>query len=195
MLGATGCGKSAWLKQHLQRDRRQRALIWDFKGEYFVKDETTDTAELVTMLSRVDGRQFAIAFRPSMHPSVRPKQFDLFCRVAFEVRDLTVVVEELKFVTKATWAPAPWSLLTMTGRDRGIHVIGTSTRPAVIDKDFFGNATVIHTGRLVYPEDVRVVAKAMIVDPARIQPLADLDYLERDIQTGRLRCGTVKIQP
>lgn len=170
-------------------------LIWDFKGEYFVKDETTDTAELIYWLSLVKRKQFEIAFRPSMHASVRQKQFDLFCLVAFEVRDLTVVVEELKFVTKATTAPAPWSLLTMTGRDRGIHVIGTSTRPAVIDKDFFGNATVIHTGRLVYPEDVRVVAKAMIVDPARIQPLVDLDYLERNVQTGRLRCGTVKIQP
>ena len=196
VLGVTGCGKSSWVKQHLQRDRRRRALIWDFKSEYFVRDETAHTAELVTMLSSVpDGEPFTIAFHPTMHANVRAKQFDLFCRVAFEVRDLTVVVEELKFVTKANWAPAPWAMLTMTGRDRGIHVIGTSTRPASIDKDFFGNATVIHAGRLVFPEDVQVVAKAMVVDPVVLQPLADLEYWERNKQTGGLRYGTVKIQP
>ena len=196
VLGVTGCGKSSWVKQHLQRDRRRRVLIWDFKGEYEIGHVTISTAELVKILVGVKRvNQFVIAFRPSMHASVRQKQFDLFCRAAFEVRDLTVVVEELKFVTKANWAPAPWAMLTMTGRDRGIHVIGTSTRPAAIDKDFFGNATVIHTGRLVYPDDVRTVAQAMVVDPARIQPLADLEYWERNKQTGRLRCGTVKIQP
>jgi len=74
----------------------------------------------------------------------------------------------------------------MTGRHRGLRVIGASQRPASIDKDFLGNATLIHTGCLVYPENIRAVAKAMQVEEGGI---AALDWIEKDTQTGKHRAG------
>ena len=49
----------------------------------------------------------------------------------------------------------------MTGRHKGLKVIGASQRPASIDKDFLGNCMAIHIGRLAYAEDVRAVAKGI----------------------------------
>ena len=77
----------------------------------------------------------------------------------------------------------------MTGRHRGLRVIGASQRPASIDKDFLGNATLIHTGCLVYPENIRAVAKAMQVEEGAIAALAPLDWIEKDTQTASAAPG------
>jgi hypothetical protein len=193
VLGVTGCGKSLWLKQQLSGPfARARILVWDFKREYIGGLRAHSCAELVAIAAKAKGA-FYIAFAPSMDAKIRDREFDIFCRLALQVRDVTVIVEELKFVTKANWAPAAWSMLTMTGRDLGVHVIATSQRPASIDKDFLGNATEIHTGRLVYPEDVQATAKAMGVEPARIERLQDLQWIEVDKRSGKSRAGTVEI--
>ncbi len=79
----------------------------------------------------------------------------------------------------------------MTGRHRCLRVIGASQRPASIDKDFLGNCTTIHTGRLAYPEDVRAVAKAMGVDEAGIAALKPLEWIEKNMQTGQTSRGVI----
>ncbi len=134
---------------------------------------------------------FSVVFRPSSDESLRARQFDLFCGAALAAGSLTLVVEELRFVTTPSRAPLRWAEVTMTGRHRGLRVIGTSQRPASIDKDFLGNATLIHTGRLVYPEDIRAVAKAMQVEEGAVAALQPLDWIEKDTQTGRRRSGRV----
>jgi hypothetical protein len=117
-------------------------------------------------------------FRPSAREDLRARQFDGFCALALAAGHLTLVVEELRFVTSPSRAPLKWAEVTMTGRHKGLRVIGTSQRPASIDKDFLGNATLIHTGRLVYPEDVRAVAKAMQVGEGEIAALQPLEWIE-----------------
>ncbi len=79
----------------------------------------------------------------------------------------------------------------MTGRHRGLRVIGASQRPASIDKDFLGNCTTIHTGRLAYHEDVRAVAKAMGGDEAGIAALKPLEWIEKNMQTGQISRGVI----
>ncbi len=125
-------------------------------------------------------RRFTVVFNPSqLDKDLRAREFALFCHLALELRHVTVVVEELRFVTTPSYAPEAWSMLTMTGRDIDIHVIGTSQRPASIDKDFLGNCTTISSGRLEYLEDRIVTAKSLQIDPRELETLVDLEYWER----------------
>ncbi len=193
VLGASGSGKSAFVKQNLRREKPPRLLVWDPLREYApfgaVHDKIGHFLDAIT----APGKRgfFRLVFQPAADPLLRAKQFDLFCAIALAVGRLTVIVEELRFVTKPSAAPLNWARVTMTGRHVGLTVIGTSQRPASIDKDFLGNCTTIHTGRLVYPVDIKNVADAMNVEPVLIEALRPLAWLEKDMQTGAVSGGRV----
>lgn len=192
VMGATGSGKSAWIKQQLKKWKPTRLLIWDTMQEY--PDHGTVTAspaELVQLVGKAGKKgRFAVVFQPAADPAARAKQFDLFCKLAMAAGNLTMLVEELKFVTKPSWAPMPWAQATLTGRHKGLKIIGTSQRPASIDKDFLFNATFIHAGRLL-SDDVKSVAKAMQIPEVQLEGLQPLQYVEKNMQTGQLTAGKV----
>lgn len=192
-LGASGSGKSAWLKRLLAREKPRRLIVWDPMREYgHVAGPLDRLSPLVAQLELAGSRGgFRLVFQPALDQAQREKQFDFICRSALDAGNLTIVCEELKFVTSPSRAPLGWAQVTMTGRHKGLRVIGTSQRPASIDKDFFGNCTVIHTGRLAYPEDVRTVARAMGVEDSAI-PTAPLCWLEKNMQTGAISRGVLK---
>lgn len=189
VLGASGSGKSTFVKRALAAAKPKRLLIWDPMREYQEGREAMRLADLADMIEAGRKGGFALTFRPAAQDNVRARQFDVFCGLALAAGNLTLVVEELRFVTTPSRAPLRWAEVTMTGRHRGLKVIGTSQRPASIDKDFLGNATLIHTGRLVYPEDVRAVAKAMRASESDIEALQPLDWIEADMQTGKKASG------
>lgn len=209
ILGSTESGKSTYVKQTLARRIPPRLLVWDHKHEYRPGGDGCDhlgkllprirsierLGELAAALEAAGPRgKFAIAFCPSGIPEVRVDQFNAICAMALLAGDLLLVVEELKFVTRPTFAPPWWAELTGTGRDQGVRVIATSQRPAAIDKDFLGNCTLIHTGRLSFSDDVDVVAKNMRLDKAGKAELAGLlswEWLQRDMKTQELRRGRV----
>ncbi|MGH8719649.1 MAG: hypothetical protein ACREV0_12025 [Burkholderiales bacterium] len=58
-------------------------------------------------------------------------------------------------------------------------------RPAAIDKHFFGNASVIRTGRLNYAADVLDVAGD------EIRELPQLAWIERDMRSGKVQRGKI----
>ena len=59
------------------------------------------------------------------------------------------------------------------------------------EPDFLGNCTAIRTGRLAYPEDVKAVTKVMGVPPAKVEALRPLEWLEKDMATGRMSSGVL----
>ncbi len=195
VLGATGSGKTTYVLQLLEARRPRRVLYWDFKrrdyqnrGAVFAR-----MGELVDfMLPLVGDRDAPLCgvFNPSLDPRVRAIEFNAFCHLALALGNLIVVVEELRFVTTPSRAPEAWSLLVMTGRDLDLSVIGTSQRPAHIDKDFLGNSTSVHCGRLEYPEDRDAVAKVLQISPDQLAELQDLEYVHRGpdrvIKRGRI---------
>lgn len=186
VLGASGSGKSAWIKRQIAK--AGRLLIWDAMHEYgahgVVVSELARMCELMAKEKR-----FAIVFQPVTDPAKRAQQFDLFCRIALAAGNLLLVVEELRFVTTPSRAPVGWAQVCLTGRHKGLKVIGASQRPASIDKDFLGNATVIHVGRLVYPEDVRAVSRASQIPEPDIAALRPLDWIEKDMTAGKFSRG------
>jgi hypothetical protein len=174
VLGASGTGKSHYVKAAIRKDRR--LLVWDIEDEY---------PDLPALSLRDLPRAFAgrkpmrAKFICSADGSARAREFDLFCRIAFACGNLRLVVEELRFVTMPSRSPDGWASITLRGRKRGIKTIGTSQRPAQIDKDFLGNCTFIRCGALEYPDDRKAVApilRCSLDEIAALKGFAALEY-------------------
>lgn len=191
VLGASGSGKSTFIKRTIAKDKPARLLVWDPMHEYGALGTVTSRlSDLVDAMGKAGkGGKFALVFQPTFDEKTRAKQFNTVCRLAMAAGKLTFVVEELRFVTTPSRAPEGWARVTMTGRHVGLRVLGASQRPASIDKDFLGNCTSIRSGRLAYPEDVTAVAKAMRVPAAQIDALKPLEWIEKNMATGKVSRG------
>lgn len=168
VMGAPGTGKSHYVKAEMKAARR--LLVWDLEDEY-TDIQAVTVAQLPATLHQAGQGAFAVRVIPSTDAGQRAAQFDLVCRTAMAIGKLLFVAEELRFVTQPSKAPAGWAGITLRGRKRGVRVIGTSQRPASIDKDFLGSATLIRCGALNYPEDRRAVAAVMGIDAGQIEKL------------------------
>lgn len=193
-IGATGSGKSAWIKAELQKKRPQRLLVWDPQGEYHAHGTIfTDRVRLVDAVQRTPS--FAYVYRPGDAASRYAERFDWLCRLAYALGDLVLVIEELADVTTPSRAPDGWSIVTRKGRHKALRVVASSQRPASVDKDFFGNCTMIHCGRLNYEADLRVMANVLRVPVEQLAGLAPLAYVERNMLTGQTRTGKLTLAP
>jgi hypothetical protein len=169
VIGASGTGKSSYIKGELLKKYR-RLLIWsplektdnyaEFCGGVVV------TGKISELVAQVKGKTKAIIYVPTGNDAAVKKQFDLFCRIVWELEGCTVLVEELSRVTMASWAPQAWKNLSTAGRHQGLTIIGTSQRPSTIDKDFLGNCTEIRCYRMNYDNDAKVMADSLALQTA-----------------------------
>lgn len=183
------------VKQSLKRQRPARLLVWDWMREYGEFGQVVDSlADVLALMRTRNGyrQRFRIIYRPPrVDRPILERGFSTFCKLAFDCGGLQVVAEELKFVTRPNGGPPGWVDLTMTGRHQGIKLIGTSQRPAAVEKDFFSNATVVRSGRFNYKPDVVAMAEVLDVTAEEIPKRQPLQYIERDMQEGLLRRGAI----
>lgn len=184
VCGGSGSGKTAWLVRQIKRERR--VLVWDMKGEY-ARDhgfEAVDT--LPALIARLRAARVArIAFR-----SIRPAEFDAFCRAAYAWGSCVVIAEELADVTTPGKAPLGWGMVVRRGRDRALIVYGVTQRPAESDKTILGNVTRIHCCMLPFARDREYMARQLDIAQARIDAMQPLDWIEREGMT--IRSGKLK---
>jgi len=163
VIGASGTGKSSFIKGELLR-AYVRLLIWS------PLEKTDDYAgfcggivvtKITDLVQAVKAGEKAIVYWPQGSDSEIKTQFDRFCRIVWELEGATVLVEELSRVTMASWAPPAGKNLSTAGRHQGLTIIGTSQRPAQIDKDFLGNCTEIRCYRVNYDTDAKTMADAL----------------------------------
>lgn len=185
IIGATGSGKSTRIKQLLERERPARLLVWDWKSEYPL-DVVDDPRNLVDRLAATDAA--AISYRPRKdRADWIARQFDVVCEAALAWGRCRFIVEELSNVTKSGWAPQPWRNVCTEGRHAALQVIGTTQRPALCDKTFVDNATLIMCGRLNSTSSKAYMADAMDVPKAEVSGLGQFQWLLKDTQTGEAR--------
>lgn len=174
VLGAPGTGKSHYVKATIARDRR--LLVWAPDDEY----PDLQPLQLSEIAGAFHGRKpIRAKFICSMNSELRAKQFDVFCRTVYSIGYLRLVVEELRFVTTPSRAPEGWAAITLMGRKRGIKTIGTSQRPAQIDKDFLSASNLVRCGALEYPEDRKAVAPVLrrsVEDIAALSGYQAIEY-------------------
>lgn len=189
VIGASGSGKSAYIKGEIRRRKPARLLIYDPEGEYTTFGRTvTGLGDVHSVMTKAGAAgKFKLIFKPHADPARAVKQFDMLCRLAFEAGNLLFVAEELADVTTPSRAPVGWSMMSRRGRKRGAEIIGATQRPANIDKNFLGNCTKVRAGRLLYEADARAVGGILGIDYAELLSLESLHYIEREPPTPAVR--------
>lgn len=192
VVGASGTGKGVWVKQHLRREKPRRLVVWDFKKEY------GDFAGLLPSLRAVQKAMLKagaegparLAYCPvgSGEKALR-KEFEGLCELVYAWEHCTFIAEELANVTTPGWAPGAWRKMTTSGRHAGIHIIGATQTPALVDKTFLGNCTLIHAGPLREYAHRVAVARSMDVDEGRLARLVKFQWLEKDFDRGAVSTG------
>lgn len=190
IIGATGSGKSLYLKGKLSKNKPVRLLVWDPMREYgeMGRVYSGKLSPLVSDLAEAGRRgRFAFVYQPdSSNEKKFNQQFTVLCGLALAAGDCTLLVEELALVTKANYSPPRWMEAVTGGRHKGLSIIGTTQRPALVDKTFFGNATIIRVGRLNAGSDKRVMADALDVSLDEITALRPLNFLQKNMATGEI---------
>ena len=163
VIGASGTGKSSKIKGELLKGY-SRLIIWsplEQTDNYASFCGGVVVTKITDLIAQIKAGTKAIVYLPKGSDKEIKTQFDRFCRCVWEVEGAHVLVEELSRVTMASWAPPAWKNLSTAGRHRGLTLIGTSQRPANIDKDFLGNCTEIICYRVNYDTDAKVMADAL----------------------------------
>lgn len=163
VIGASGTGKSSYIKGELLKNYK-RLLVWSplEKTDQYASFCNGVVVEKITdFVQQIKAGTKAIVYYPHGSDAEIKTQFDRFCRCVWELEGAHVLVEELSRVTMASWSPPAWKNLSTAGRHQGLTIIGTSQRPASIDKDFLGNCTEIRCYRVNYDTDAKVMADSL----------------------------------
>lgn len=188
VIGSTGSGKSHFVKRVLA-EKPERLMVWDAMREYghagkVIKGKTSD---LVAALRKAGRGSFSLVYQPTKETEAKMRdQFAIFCRAALAVGRVMLVVEELALVTKAGYSPPGWLEVVTGGRHYGLIVVGTSQRPALLDKTFFSNCTMIRVGKLTSAGDKKALSDAIDVPVDMLRELKPRQWLIKNLVTGEL---------
>ncbi len=184
IAGATGSGKTTWLKRQLKR--RKRVLIFDVKNEYGdIAHESFDSiAALAAKCRRVKSGRFA--FVPSDKTDL-----EKFAAVVWAWANCTAVVEESSAFTHPGKASANYHRCITQGRGYGVRMFVVTQRPAESDKTIWGNASMIWCGRLSRQADRKSMAAEMDQPVSALNKLGKLQFLTLDMDTQKITPGRV----
>lgn len=184
VIGASGMGKGWYIKSELLPTMGQTFVFspleeTDKYGDVLRVKPTRSIADLIE--AGKSGK--SAVFVPSNDAKAMSAEFGLFCRSTWHFPGCCAHVEELSNVTTPSWAPPPWKKLSTACRHRGMALIGSSQRPAQIDKDFLGNCTDIRCFRLMYENDAKVMGGVLRLgkDWPLIMDLPDYHFIHRDM--------------
>jgi hypothetical protein len=193
VMAASGSGKGLWVKSQLRRLRASRLICWDPKDEYgehapqLVRN-VEDVRRAMIAAGR-GGLRLRYRVKPGTDDKQRRREFEAICTLVQAWGNCVFVAEELSQVTTPGWAPAAWRDMTTGGRHENVHIIGIAQNPALIDKTFLSNCTLIHVGSLREYRHRQAVARSMDVPVERITSLVQFQWIERDHNTRALREG------
>ena len=194
VIGATGAGKTTWIRKQLVRKKPRRLVVWDPKpnSDYAEFGQTfTSLAELAQAMKAAGPRgPLQAIYRPGLDMRSFPKKFDLLCRMVYAWKRCTFVAEELAHVTKAGWSPSGWLAVVTLGRSEELTVFGATQRPALCDKTFLSAASLIHCGRLNTRSDRVTMADLLDCPPDDLVKLRPGERIERK-DTGETARGNV----
>ena len=164
-VGSTGSGKGVGIRAHLKAGNPSRLIVFDPLKEYAELGQvvTTVTALIVAMKKPT----FKVVWQPHDDTDFDSKKFkddfSLFCKAAFTVGDVWMLVEELELVTRPTWAPAAWRNCTKRGRHQRLVILAATQRPADADKAFWSSCTYLRCHSLRETGDKDRMAKVLDV--------------------------------
>ena len=193
VIGASGTGKGLWIKQQLAALQPPRLICWDFKseyGDYARAVESLDEIRRAMIAAGSGGLRVRYLPRGAGEKNVR-KEFEALCELVYAFGQCVFIAEELSNVTTPGWAPAAWRKMTTSGRHEAVHIIGATQNPALVDKTFLGNCTLVHVCALrEYPHRM-YVARSIDAPLESVTGLQQFEYIERDYDSMTLTTGRV----
>ena len=200
--GASGSGKSAWVKK-LIRDKR-RVVVFDPLDEYKMR-HSVSVLDNVRAKMRADWRGFRVSYVP--RSGLEPASLSALSRLLMVAQmtfkrtgrgdPITLVVEEmnLAFPVAGGAARCPgFAEICSRGRHFGIEVLGVSQRIAEVETRFRGNCTETVVFRQKGPRDQQAAANELGCPTSRL-PRENLAYLHErggKITEGKLTFGRKK---
>ena len=195
VMAASGTGKGLWVKQQLRRLKPRRLVVWDFKREYSEHVSSTVTtlrAVHAAMVKAGADGPLRIAYAPAgAGDKALRREFEGLCELVYAWEHCTFIAEELSMVTTPGWAPGAWRKMTTSGRHQAVHLIGVAQMPALIDKTFLGNCTLIHVGPLHEEAHRDAVERSLDIVRGSLAGLVKFQWVEKDRDTGELRTGVI----
>lgn len=187
VMAASGSGKGLWINAFLSREKPPRLVIWDYKNEYGEHAPRLVHSLETVRQAMIKAGAGPLRIRYKCKPGTTSKQtqaeFEGLCRLVQAWQDCVFLAEELSNVTTPSWAPAAWREMTTGGRHEKVHIIGVAQNPALIDKTFLSNCTMLHIGPLREHRHRQTVARSMDVPIEKITALVKFQYIERDLDT------------
>lgn len=199
VMAASGTGKGLWINEFLSREKPARLVIWDYKKEYqeHAPRLVENTDQLRAAMIKANAGPLRIRFKCKAGTPQKTVmlEFEVVCRLVQTWGNCCFIAEELSNVTTPGWAPPAWREMTTGGRHERVHIIGVAQNPALIDKTFLSNCTMIHVGPLREFRHRQTVARSMDVDVQKLTDLEKFFYIEREHNTRELREGRVSLPP
>jgi len=205
-FGARGTGKTAWLKQALSKE--PRLAVWDYKGDPRMRGWGQEFNSLPAFARAMMASKFLLRYIPRRSDGrlTVEEQFEAFCQACMECGCMAMFVDELPAVTRANKAPDAWRECVNVGREystqgqtriKWLSIYATAQRPSECDKSFISNLDVLHTGRLSFANDAKVIAQSLGVKPDEVLQMQDLEWIEkraesREIFRGKLSFGNAR---
>lgn len=196
VIGASGTGKGLWVKEQLAALQPARLVIWDFMDEYQSHARPSATLDAIRKDMIKAGRSgpLRVRYTPrgTQEKEVR-KEFETLCELVYAWGGCVFVAEELSNVTTPGWAPPAWRKMSTSGRHVGVTLIGITQSPALIDKTYLSNCTLVHVSGLRNNAHREYVAREIDCPVEKITALKPFQWIERDHATQELRFGVVKV--
>jgi hypothetical protein len=183
MVGASGSGKSSWLKAAIAN--RPRVLIFDPEGEY-TGHVAKGAAHAFDLTAE---RAFRVRVIPPVDQWHRAHAFKWFCLLALQRGPCIAAVDELHLVTDAWRPPSEWVGLVTRGRKHAVGIYAAAPRLTVVDKTLENGLSSLRVGRLNH--DRQRAAQLLGVPVADVDSLAGTDFIERDMTDGTVTKGTM----
>lgn len=152
LFGRKGSGKST-LAREISEDYR-RVIALDSMGEY---DEDNGSFDVYHGLAESAQAIVSHAKLPLFRLSLRVDTTDDFLkllRIAYEVPDVLLMVEETSLYCSPSRLPDDLSRLVRYGRHRRINILFVARRPSEIHRELTSQSDVIVTFRQHEPRDV-----------------------------------------
>lgn len=195
VMAASGSGKGLWIKDFLKKEKPARLVVWDYKDEYIdaAKRLTHSLGEVRKAMIKAGSGPLQIRYKckPGTTTKQTQAEFEGLCRLVQAWGKCCFLAEELSNVTTPSWAPAAWREMSTGGRHEQIHIIGVAQNPALIDKTFLSNCTLIHVGPLREYRHRQAVARSMDIPVEKITALVKFQFIERDNDTKQVIEGWI----
>lgn len=196
VIGASGTGKGLWIKEQLAALQPSRLVIWDFMDEYSDHARPSATLDAIRRDMILAGKSGPLRVRytpKGTGEKALRKEFETLCELVYAWGGCVYVAEELSNVTTPGWAPPAWRKMSTSGRHVGVTLIGVTQNPALIDKTYLSNCTLVHVSGLRNNHHREYVAREIDCTVDDIKDLQPFQWIERDHAAGELRKGVVKV--